>query len=218
MAEVDRRRVARVPPIVKSGRRSMFGSSSSVQAAGERRSVGSRIAGAKLRDRWRASGSQDLARTCRGKALRAAKAVLIDEGTVAAVLALLLCDSSQRGRRDMGRQRRYSRALHAADNAAAGRCPRLVTPATRTMRSASRRIAEAGGAPSSATSNRGPSPLQSGLGAGRTVSRPLLQVKDGVSRPPGRRTDCGCSCWSSVAEVGEEHLALRHRAERRRLS
>lgn len=126
MAEVDRRRVARVPPIVKSGRRSMFGSSSSVQAAGERRSVGSRIAGAKLRDRWRASGSQDLARTCRGKALRAAKAVLIDEGTVAAVLALLLCDSSQRGRRDMGRQRRYSRALHAADNAAAGRCPRLV--------------------------------------------------------------------------------------------
>jgi hypothetical protein len=125
VAEVDRRRAAHLTSTVKSGRGSTFGSSSPVPAAGERRSVGSRIAGAKLRDRWRASGV-DLGGTCRGKTLRAVEPVLIDESTAKAVLALLGCDSSQSERRDMGCQRRSSRALRAADNAAAGRCPRFV--------------------------------------------------------------------------------------------
>jgi len=48
-------------------------------------------------------------------------------------------------------------------------------------------------------------------------SRDSSAGQDGVSPPPEHRTDCGCSCRSSVAEVGEEHLALRHRAERRRI-
>lgn len=100
-------------------------------AAGRRRSVGSRIAGAKLRSRWRVrSASMTPASTCRRKTSRAVRSASVDEDARGTVLAMCGCDSSQRAHRDSGRQRSRRRALGAAENAASGRCRSKWHPAS----------------------------------------------------------------------------------------
>jgi hypothetical protein len=155
--------------------------------------------------------------TCRGKALRIGKVVLLDEGAAEAVLAPRKClgfNNSGRLRGATGSVRGRTSASRMVEKATPRwhrhrRCP---DPPSREARRTVHGSAEAGGVPSS-TRLAGVGLSQGGPAShGRT--RPLRKGENGeascgqcsASCAPGSRTVYGCSCRQSVAEVGERHL------------
>jgi hypothetical protein len=162
------------------------------------------------------------ASTCRRKTSRAVRSASVDEDARGTVLAMCGCDSSQRAHRDRGRQRSRRRALGAAENAASGRCRSEWLPGSLARGGSS--VFDVGGSWRGVVKTHlrpGPVALKSVPGAKRMMFRfrdRVLWFAVARAAGPGSERFCGCSCPTSIAEVGEEHLVRLLRAVERRFA
>lgn len=169
------------------------GSSFSEHAAEERTNVGSRVAGAKLRDRWRARVPLAPRAPVDGRRLLAADVRSLTRARATASKP----PARSVARTWMEAPEVVARALHAADNAAAGRHPPRVR---RSLCGARRATVEARGTPSSVAATRIDLAARQG-GRRRRASRPALPGESEIrSRAPNGFRVLVFSV--SVAEVG----------------